>query len=257
MRSKNSIQNYTPHDSDAMDQYVVLLLREEEMIEAMRTVNLERAPELANKLDRNLWGPWDYLNKSNMISPEKRLESLQRLKRGVKEAEELTEIRDQRGKVLEAASDALRVRKDSCNEDGAEIITTTNNTKDARDFKPKTVTTVTRNQSIRTPSYNGTYSWSREFCRIKQQHKNVELYKGQDQVRAWNQVLIYGTYIKHKIPEQQFRRHNMKREKHNIRHLPDTLVYQPFNAVTLHNFNCEYYLRRKAAKAIRIIVTQH
>ncbi|KAI5194845.1 hypothetical protein E4T38_09380 [Aureobasidium subglaciale] len=217
MRSKNSIQNYTPHDSDAMDQYVVLLLREEEMIEAMRTVNLERAPELANKLDRNLWGPWDYLNKSNMISPEKRLESLQRLKRGVKEAEELTEIRDQRGKVLEAASDALRVRKDSCNEDGAEIITTTNNTKDARDFKPKTVTTV----------------------------------------RAWNQVLIYGTYIKHKIPEQQFRRHNMKREKHNIRHLPDTLVYQPFNAVTLHNFNCEYYLRRKAAKAIRIIVTQH
>ncbi|KAI5239900.1 hypothetical protein E4T42_08539 [Aureobasidium subglaciale] len=234
MRSKNSIQNCTPHDSDAMDQYVVLLLREEEMIEAMRTVNLERAPELANKLDRNLWGPWDYLNKSNMISPEKRLESLQRLKRGVEEAEELTEIRDQRGKVLEAASDALRVRKDSCNEDGAEIITTTNNTKDARDFKPKTVTTVTRNQPIRTPSYNG-----------------------QDQVRAWNQVLIYGTYIKHKIPEQQFRRHNMKREKHNIRHLPDTLVYQPFNAVTLHNFNCEYYLRRKAAKAIRIIVTQH
>ncbi|KAI5195199.1 hypothetical protein E4T39_08346 [Aureobasidium subglaciale] len=257
MRNKNRFQDYTPHDSNALDQYVVLLLREEKMIEAMRTVNLEKASESDNKLDRNLWGPWDYLNGSNMISPEKRLESLQRLNRGAEEAEELAEVRDQRVKALRAASGSLRVRRDSCNVDRSEEITTNKDIENIKDAKPRTDTTITRKQPLRPPSHNGTYSWSREFYRIRQQYKDAELYKWQDQATAWRQALMYGTYIKYKTPEQQFRRHNMRREKHNIRHLPDTLAYQPFNAVALHNSNCEYHLRRKAENAIRIIVTQH
>jgi hypothetical protein len=57
---------YVPEDDVVditLDNYLVNLLREEEMIEAIRTVDWEKASKMSHRLEVDLQKPWHYLNK--------------------------------------------------------------------------------------------------------------------------------------------------------------------------------------------------
>jgi hypothetical protein len=89
MRRKDRTQECVPDDSITLDNYLINLLREEEMIEAIGMVEPEKALKMSRKLEEDLQHPWHYLNKHNRTPVEKSLEAFRKLKKEAKEAEEI------------------------------------------------------------------------------------------------------------------------------------------------------------------------
>jgi hypothetical protein len=83
-----------PDDDITLDNYLVNLLREEDVIEAIRTVDFESAFEMSRKLEADLQDPWNYIDEFDKTPDEERLEAFQRLK---KEAGEIEKVSDKEG----------------------------------------------------------------------------------------------------------------------------------------------------------------
>ncbi|KAG9531867.1 HIT-like protein, partial [Aureobasidium melanogenum] len=247
MRERNQTSGCTPRNNITSDQYIVHLLREEEIIEAIQMVDPEGAAEMGQELEESLQKPWHYLDKSNTVSDEERLESFRKIRKEIAEArrhEDAGELSDKyvhEHEDLEESSPRPRLRKDSCNEDMTNNITT--------------ITPVKKKKKIRrTPSHNGEYTWSRKFYHIKQQYKYDEKDKQIAAGKNFTDLFRFGVF---QTPEHQFHYYNRTRKQDSLRCLPDNLAYRPLDAARIFADKSDNYLWKMAAKRIRIIVTQH
>lgn len=248
MRKRSHTLECTPRSNVTSDQYIVQLLREEEMIEAIQMVDPEGAAEMGRKLEDGLQKPWHYLDKSNTISDEERLESFRKIKNETGEARRLDDSGELSEKDVhehEESKEASprprpRLRKDSCIGNNTNNITTNAPTKKKRTYRPT--------------SHNGEYTWSRKFFHIKQQYKYDEKDKEIAAGKSFSNLARFGVL---QTPEHQFHYHNRMRKPDSLRRLPDSLGYRPLDAARIFADNSDNYLWRMAAKRIRIIVTQH
>ncbi|KAG9950051.1 HIT-like protein, partial [Aureobasidium melanogenum] len=246
MRKRNRTLECSPCSNINSDQYIIHLLREEEMIEAIQMVDPETAADLGEKLEECLQKPWHYLDKSNTVSEEERLESFRKITKeteGAKRHEDVgepSEKDDHEHEVLEGSSSPPRLRKDSCNEDLANTVTT--------------IIPIKKKRTYRPPSHNGEFTWSRKFFHIKQQYKYDEKDKEIAAGKAFNDLRLFGVF---QSPENQFNYYNRTRQQDSLRRLPDHLAYRPLDAARIFADKSDNYLWKMAAKRIRIIVTQH
>ena len=218
------------------------------MIEAIQIVNPEGAEGLSQELEERLQKPWHYLDKSNTIPDEERLESFRKIKKETEEARRLEDAGELSEKAVyehegwKKASPRRRLRKDSCVEDK----TNDNNT---------TIITPAKMKRInRPPSHNGEYTWSRKVYHIKQQYKYDEKDKEIAAGKGFHDFARFGIF---QTSEHQFTYYNRMRKQNSLRRLPDNLAYRPLDAARIFADNSDNYLWRMAAKRIRIIVTQH
>lgn len=211
-----------PDDDITLDNYLVNLLREEDVIEAIRTVDFESAFEMSRKLEVDLQDPWNYIDEFDKTSDEERLEAFQRLK---KEAEEIEKVSDKEG------SEDTSLKENTCS--------TEKRSRKKRDARR---------------SSNGTCTWSSRFYHIIQEDKNAAKDKQIAEQRLFNGYIKYRT----KTAEHQFYEYNMKRKKDTFRKLPEELAYRPFDAVrAIAEFGSRENLLKMAARRIMIVVTQH
>ncbi|KAH0005584.1 hypothetical protein KCU78_g12778, partial [Aureobasidium melanogenum] len=246
MRKRNQTSECTPRNNVTSDQYIVHLLRQEEIIEAIRMVDPQGAAEMGQELEECLQKPWHYLDKSNTVSDEERLESFREIKKETEEARRHEDAGEHSGKYVhehedfEEVSPRPRLRKDSCNEDQTNNITT--------------MTPVKKKRIRRTPSHNSEYTWSRKFYHIKQQYKYDEKDKQIAAGKSFTDLFRFGIL---QTPEHQFHYYNRTRKQDSLRCLSDNLAYRPLDAARIFADKSDNYLWKMAAKRIRIIVTQH
>jgi hypothetical protein len=213
-----------------LDNYLVNLLREEEMIEAIRMVDWEKASKMSHRLGIDLQKPWHYLNKHHKIHNEERVQSFRKLKQEVEK--------------VEAVDDEVALKNDS------PMKVSPSNT-----HHSKSTTTITprkKRHALRSP--NGTCTWSSRFYHILQEDKNA----AKDKQIAENR--IFTNFIRHRnrTPETQFYEYNMKRKKDTLRKLPEELAYRLFDAVrAFAEYGSRENLLKMAARRIMIVVTQH
>ncbi|KAK6001534.1 hypothetical protein QM012_002865 [Aureobasidium pullulans] len=247
MRERNQTLDCTPCNNITLDQYIIHLLREEEMIEAMQMIDPEDAAEMGRELEDGLQKPWHYLDKSNTVPNEERLESFRRIKRKTEEAkrlEDVVELLDENAHEhgsLKETPPRSRLRKDSCIKDTTTTIITT-------------ITPVKKRRTHRIPSHNGGYTWSQKFYHIKQQSKYDEKDKEIAASKPFSDLVRFGVF---QPPEYQFHYYNMTRKKDSLRRLPDNLAYRPLDAARTFADNSDNYFWKMSAKRIWIIVTQH
>jgi hypothetical protein len=214
-----------------LDNYLVNLLREEEIIEAIRMVDWEKASKMSHRLEMDLQKPWHYLNKHHKIHNEKRVHSFRNLKQEVEE--------------VEAADDEVAPKVDS------PMKVSPSNKQHSR--SATTITPRKKRHALRSP--NGTCTWSSRFYHIIQEDKNA----AKDKQIA--EQKIFNDYIRHRIrttPENQFYEYNMKRRKDTLRKLPEELAYRPFDAVkAFSEYGSKENLLKMAVRRILIVVTQH
>lgn len=235
MRRRNRIRECIPDEGITSGNYLVQLLREEEVIEAIRMVDSEKASEMSRKLEDDLQEPWTYLNKLNRIPAEERLKAFQELKKESEEAEECEE--------------AGTVTEDSPPESKALV-------KYSPSSKYHPLRISIKNKNIhRAPSHNGEYTWSGRVFHIKQGPKWAAKDKAIAAEKPYYDLSRHRrTFI---TPENQFYNRNMRKNKEALWKVPEELKYRSFDAVRAFGEDRRERPLRAAAKKIAIIVTQH
>lgn len=234
MRRKERTRESVPLESITSDNYLVQLLCEEQIIEAIGMVDPEKAMEMSRKLDEESQGPWHYLDKYNTIPAEERLECLQKLKQEAEEADEV--------EAPEPVSDNVAPESKALVEYSPSAI---------KSFERISV----KNPRIRRPpSHNGTYTWSGRVFHLKQAPKYAAKDKLIADEKPFNNMIRTGIL---KTPENQFYAHNMEKDKEILWKVFEELVYRPFDAARMFADEMRERPLRIAAKQIRIFVTQH
>jgi hypothetical protein len=245
MKRKDLTDKSVPEDSITLDNYLVSLLREEEMIEAIGMVDPDKALAMGRKLEEDLHHPWQYVNKYNETLLERSLETFRKHRKEVKEAEEIEETdevaekKTPEDKAIEPASQS----KDSSNRNSSN-----------RDHSNKVTTTTTptkKRRSRRPPSQNGTYTWSQNLSRVMHECKTAA---GEN---ALFKLADHFSIYRRRTYENQFYEVNIKREKESLRKPAEELAYRPFDAVGAFVDGRREALLKLAAKRIRIIVTEY
>ncbi|KAH0292904.1 hypothetical protein M436DRAFT_78373 [Aureobasidium namibiae CBS 147.97] len=235
MRRRNQIRESGPEEGITSDNYLIQLLREEEVVEAIRMVDPEKASEPNRKLEQNLQEPWTYLNKSNKIPNEERLKAFQALKKESEEAEDIKE--------------PTALTEDNPLHSTAALVEYS----PPRKYHPQRIS-IKNKSLVRPPSHNGEYTWSRLIHHINQEFK-----------RAAKEALIardtpLSNAIRHAILETlgtQSHNHNMRNNTESPWKIPEELKYRPFDAVRAFEDDRRERPLRIAAKKIAIVVTQH
>jgi hypothetical protein len=239
MKRKDRTHQCVPEDSITLDNYLVSLLREEEMIEAIGMVDPDKALKMGRKLEEDLHHPWRYVNKYNETPLERSLETFRKHKKEIKEAEEIEETEEvavkktSEDKAVKPASQT----KESCNKVHSNKTTTIAPTKNRRTRRP--------------PSHNGTYTWSQNLSRVMHECKTAA---GEN---APFKLADHFTIYRRRTHENQFYEVNVKREKESLRKPAEELAYRPFDAVGAFADGRRESLLKMAAKRIRIIVTEY
>jgi hypothetical protein len=234
MRRKDRTCESVPQESITSDNYLIQLLREEEIIEAIGMVDPEQASEMARKLDEDLQGPWHYLDKHNTIPADKRLESFQKLKQEAEEADKV--------EAPEPAPENEALESKALVKYSPSAI---------RNFERISV----KNPRIRRPSsHKGTYTWSGRVFHLKQEPKYAAKDKLIADEKPFTTMIRTGIL---KTPENQFYNHNMEKDKEILWKVPEELVYRPFDAARMFADEMRERPLRIAAKQIRIFVAQH
>lgn len=234
MRRRNQTRECVPEESITSDNYLVQLLREEQVIEAIRMVDLEMGSKMSRKLQEDLQEPWAYIDEFNTIPFEDRLKAFQKLK---KESEE-----------AEMAEEFVIATENDIPESKALVKYTP-----PRKYHPLRISI--KNKHIhRPPSHNGEYTWSRRVFHIKQEPKWAAKDKAIAAEKPYYDLSRHRTVI---TPENQFYNHNMRKNKQALWKVPEKLKYRPFDAVRAFGDDRRERPLRIAAKKIAIIVTQH
>ena len=234
MRRRNRTPESSPQESITSDNYLVQLLREEEVIEAIRMVDPQKASEMSRKLEEDLQEPWTYLNKFNKIPAEERLQAFRKLKKESEEAENIEEL--------------TQVSEDNSPQSKA-LVKYSPSSK----YHPLRISVKNKN-IIRPPSHNGEYTWSRSLYHMIQEPKYAATDKLIARDKPYDKALIHGVM---KTPENQFYTHNMRKNKQALWKVPEELAYRPFDTVRAFGEDRRERPLRAAAKKIAIIVTQH
>jgi hypothetical protein len=239
MKRKDRTDKCVPDDSITLDNYLVSLLREEEMIEAIGMVDPDKALEMGRKLEEDLHHPWHYVNKYNETPLERSLETFRKHTKEIKEAEEIEETEEvaekkpPEDKVVKSTPQS----KESCTRANSNKVTTTTPTKKRR--------------TCRLPSHNGTYTWSQNLSRVSHECKTAA---GEN---APFKLADHFSIYRRRTYENQFYEVNIKREKESLRKPAEELAYRPFDAVGAFVDGRRESLLKMAAKRIRIIVTEY
>lgn len=228
MRRRNRLRECVPEESITSDNYLVQLLREEEVIEAIWMVDPEKASEMSRKLQEDLQEPWTYLNKFNKIPAEERLKCFQELKKETEEAQTTEETEVVECKALVKYSPP-------------------------RKHRPGRIS-VKNPHISRPPNHNGEYTWSGRVFHIKQEPKWAAKDKAIAAEKPYHNLSRHRTFI---TPETQFYNHNMRKNKEALWKVPEELVHRPFDAVRAFGDDMRERPLRAAAKKIAIVVTQH
>jgi hypothetical protein len=239
MKRKDRTDKSVPDDSITLDNYLVSLLREEEMIEAIGMVDPDKALAMGRKLEEDLHHPWQYVNKYNETPLERSLETFRKHRKEVKEAEEIEEIEEVAEKKM-PEDKAIKPASQS-----KEPGTRANSNK-------TTITTPTKKRRTRRPpSHNGTYTWSQTLSRVMHECKTAA---GEN---APFKLADHFSIYRRRTYENQFYEVNMKREKESLRKPAEELAYRPFDAVGAFVDGRRESLLKMVAKRIRIIVTEY
>jgi hypothetical protein len=237
MRREDRTQECVPDDSITLDNYLVNLLREEEMIEAIGMVEPEKALKMSRKLEEDLQHPWHYLNKHNRTPVEKSLEAFRKLKKEAKEAEEIEETET----VAEKNTDKVTKPASQSRESRTRV----------HSNKVTTIIPTKKRRTRRPPNHNGTYTWSHNLSRVSHECKTAA---GEN---APFKLADHFAIYRRRTPENQFYEVNVKKERDGVWKPAEGLAYRPFDAVGAFADGRRESLLKLAAKRIRIIVTEH
>ncbi|THW00602.1 hypothetical protein D6D27_00272 [Aureobasidium pullulans] len=165
MRKNERSCDEIPDNDNADAQYTALLLREEELIEAVRMVDPEEASKMESKLDKITRVPWSKLEQSDQTSDEIRLDRLHSIERARNEAEEAIQKEIQQAALKKAHEEKIRQQETRLAlQQDQKVLSDQELTQAILAFISK------RSRPKRCPD-NGEYSWSGKVFHVKQQIK--------------------------------------------------------------------------------------
>ena len=235
MRKIDGTHESTPQESITSDNYLIQLLREEEVIEAIWMVDPEKAPKLSRELEQDLQEPWTYLNESNKIPIEERLNAFQKLKKDPEEAHDIKEPTALTEDNPLHSTAALVERSPPCKHHLERI-------------------SIKIPHLVRPSSHNGEYTWSRRFHHMIQQLERA----AEDALHARDEPLSnavsHGTLESPEslespetpIPQSQYEEEYTESAEHWK--VPEELKYRPSDAVSAFADHRRERLLRVAAK---------
>jgi len=235
-----------PQESITSDNYLIQLLREEEVIEAIRMVDSEKASEMSRDLEQDLQEPWTYLNKSNKIPIEQRLNAFQKLKKeseeahDIQEPEEAPDIEEPTALTEDNpphSTAALIEHSPPCNHHLERI-------------------SIKNPHLVRPPSHNGEYPWSRRFREMIQELERAAEDALTARDKPLSNAISHGTLgtPETPIPKLQYEEEYTESVEHWK--VPEELKYRPFDAVSAFADHRRERSLRIAAKKMAIVVTQ-
>lgn len=233
-------------------QYVALLLKEEEMIEATRVVDPLKASVMDYELDKARKDPWNYLSelgpgyKPDMVidMTARRLQDLKLVKETREKVENARELVEKERAICVSTKEQSheRLRKDSCNEEEITKIASAVTKAPPPPPPPPLPLTYTHIED----------NWYWSFLQAKRKFKELEQKdKAADEHQVIRNILTDGWSTP---VADQFARKN---RRHQSRRLSSKLAYRPFDAASVQLKRDRDFLLKKAASRIRIIVTEH
>lgn len=234
-------------ESITSDNYLIQLLREEQVIEAIRVVDPDKASEMSRKLEQDLQEPWTYLNKSNKIPIEQRLNAFQKLK---KQPEETHDIEEPEG--------ALDIEEPTAPTEDNPLHSTAALVEHSPPCEYHLERISIKNPHlVRPSSHNGEYPWSRRFHHMIQQLERAAEDALPARGEPFSNANSHGALETPETPIPQLQHEEEYTESVEFWKAPENLKYRPFDAVSAFADHRRERLLKIAAKNMAITVTQN